>query len=295
MNLQFLLYKLEDGIATITFNRPDKLNAFTPTMADELIAVLDHIDEDDKVKAVVITGAGRAFCAGADLSSGKDTFNGEGNGESAVRAGNTLDYSDESVRDIGGLVTLRLYRCLKPIIAAINGPAVGVGITMTLAMDIRLASENAKIGFVFTRRGIAPEAASSFFLPRIVGISRALEWCFSGRIYPISEVMDSGLIRKVCSEQELLVEAYAIAREIVDNTAPVSVALTRQMLWRGLDMNHPMDAHKLDSRAILSRGRSSDAAEGVVSFIEKRPPEFKNQVSKDMPDFYPWWDEPKYF
>jgi enoyl-CoA hydratase/carnithine racemase len=294
MNFQYLLYKLEDGIATIIINRPDKLNAFTPAMADDLIAVLDHIDEDDNVKAVVITGAGRAFCAGADLSSGKDTFNGEGGGESAVRAGDTLDYSDESVRDIGGLVTLRLYRCLKPIIAAINGPAVGVGITMTLAMDIRLASENAKVGFVFARRGIAPEAASSFFLPRIVGISRALEWCFSGSVYPISEIKDSGLIRKVCSEQELLPEAYAIAREIVDNTAPVSVALIRQMLWRGLDMNHPMDAHKLDSRAILSRGRSSDAAEGVVSFIEKRPPEFKNQVSKDMPDFYPWWDEPKY-
>lgn len=294
MNFQYLLYKLEDGIATIIINRPDKLNAFTPAMADDLIAVLDHIDEDDNVKAVVITGAGRAFCAGADLSSGKDTFNGEGGGESAVRAGDTLDYSDESVRDIGGLVTLRLYRCLKPIIAAINGPAVGVGITMTLAMDIRLASENAKVGFVFARRGIAPEAASSFFLPRIVGISRALEWCFSGSVYPISEIKDSGLIRKVCSEQELLPEAYAIAREIVDNTAPVSVALIRQMLWRGLDMNHPMDAHKLDSRVILSRGRSSDAAEGVVSFIEKRPPEFKNQVSKDMPDFYPWWDEPKY-
>ena len=285
MSYSTILYEVEDSILTITLNRPEALNAFNNEMLFELIDACDKADADDDVKAIIITGAGRGFCAGADLSGG----------------GNAFDYDSREdkenglSRDGGGRLTLRLYELNKPIIAAINGPAVGVGITMTLAMDIRLASENAKIGFVFTRRGIAPEAASSFFLPRIVGISRALEWCFSGRIYPISEVMDSGLIRKVCSEQELLVEAYAIAREIVDNTAPVSVALTRQMLWRGLDMNHPMDAHKLDSRVILSRGRSSDAAEGVVSFIEKRPPEFKNQVSKDMPDFYPWWDEPKYF
>ena len=294
MNFQYLLYKLEDGIATITINRPDKLNAFTPAMADDLISVIDHIDADDDVKAVVITGAGRAFCAGADLSSGKDTFNGEGDGESAVRAGDTVDYSGESVRDIGGLVTLRLYRCLKPIIAAINGAAVGVGITLTLAMDIRLGSQQCKAGFVFARRGIVPEAASSYFLPRIAGISRALAWCYSGRLIDATELREAGLLSEIVPAEQLLDRAREIAREIVDNAAPVSVALTRQILWQGLEMNHPMEAHQLDSRLVAARGDSADAREGVASFLAKRPPQFSDRVSQDMPGDYPWRDEPTY-
>ena len=270
-----------DGVLTITLSRPERLNAFTAQMAEELIAAFDAADGDDGVRAIVVTGEGRAFCAGADLGEGAATFDYEARGE-----------ADEATRDTGGRVSLRIFQCLKPVIAAINGPAVGVGITMTLPMDVRLASTKAKIGFVFARRGIVPEAASSWFLPRVVGISRALEWCLSGRLMDAQEALDGGLVRSLHAPDDLLPAAYALAREIADNTAPVSIALTRQMLWRGLGETHPMEAHRLDSRLVTARGRAADAAEGVSSFLEKRPPVYPDRVSLDLPSDYPWFQEP---
>ena len=284
-----------DGIATITLSRPDKLNAFTGTMMAELIAAFDATDADDAVRAVIVTGDGRAFCAGADLSAGAATFDYEALGSaSPMRADGTTDYGHDAVRDGGGRVTLRIFASLKPVIAAINGPAVGIGATMLLPMDIRIAADTARFGFVFARRGIVPEAASSWFLPRVVGIARALEWCFSGRVFDAAEALSGGLVSRVVPAADLLAEATRVAREIADNAAPVSVALTRQMLWRMLGAASPMDAHRLDSRAIWSRGRSADAKEGVTSFIAKRPPAFPDTVADGMPDFYPWWEEPEY-
>lgn len=294
-----ILYAVEEGIATITLNRPEKLNAFTATMMTELIAAFDAADADDEVRAVVVTGAGRAFCAGADLSQGAATFDYDKRddnprGASPVRDDGSIDYSHDAVRDGGGRVTLRIFESLKPVIGAINGPAVGIGVTMQLAMDIRIASEEARFGFVFARRGIVPEAASSWFLPRIVGIAQALEWCFSGRVFPAAEALAGGLVSHVVPADELLDTAYALADEIAANTAPVSVAMTRQMMWRMLGAASPMDAHRIDSRAIYSRGRSGDAKEGVMSFIEKRPAAFPDKVSDAMPDFFPWWEEQRY-
>ena len=284
-----------DGIATITLSRPDKLNAFTGTMMTELIAAFDATDADDAVRAVIVTGDGRAFCAGADLSAGAATFDYEALGSaSPMRADGTTDYGHDAVRDGGGRVTLRIFASLKPVIAAINGPAVGIGATMLLPMDIRIAADTARFGFVFARRGIVPEAASSWFLPRVVGIAQALEWCFSGRVFDAAEALSGGLVSRVVPAADLLAEATRIAREIADNAAPVSVALTRQMLWRMLGAASPMDAHRLDSRAIWSRGRSADAREGVTSFIAKRPPAFPDTVADGMPDFYPWWEEAEY-
>jgi enoyl-CoA hydratase/carnithine racemase len=299
MSYEQILYEIEAGILTITLNRPEKLNAFTPVMMRELIDAFDKADADDAVRAIVVTGAGRAFCAGADLSAGAKAFDYAGrpdrqDGGSAVRADGSVDWSHPQVRDGGGQVTLRIHRCLKPVIAAVNGPAVGIGATMQLAMDIRMASEDARFGFVFTRRGIVPEAASSFFLPRIVGISRALEWCYSGRVFPAAEALEGGLVRSLHAPGELLPAARALAREFADGTAPVSVALVRQMMWRGLGMDDPMEAHKVDSRGIFARGRSRDVAEGVTSFLEKRPPVFPETVSADMPAYFPWWDEREY-
>ncbi|CAN5354293.1 crotonase/enoyl-CoA hydratase family protein [soil metagenome] len=291
MIYETLRYEIDDGVATITLNRPDKLNAFTVKMMEEMLDVLDRVDEDDDVRVAIVTGEGRAFCAGADLSEGADAFV---FGGEVVRPDGSLDYAVDAARDGGGRVTLRLYRSLKPIIAAINGPAVGIGATMTLAMDIRLASEAARIGFVFARRGIVPEAASSYFLPRIVGIGQALEWCFSGEVFGAQEALKGGLVRSVHAPEDLLPAARKIARGIADNTAPVSVALIRQMMWRGLGMTDPMDAHRLDSRGILSRGRSGDVAEGVTAFLEKRGAAFPDTVSRDMPDFFPWWEEASY-
>jgi len=292
-------YAVADGIATITLYRPDKLNAFTGTMMAELIAAFDAADADDAVRAVIVTGEGRAFCAGADLSAGAATFDYDNRadnprGASPVRADGSIDYSHDAVRDGGGRVTLRIFKSLKPVIAAINGPAVGIGATMLLAMDIRIAADTARFGFVFARRGIVPEACSSWFLPRIVGIAQALEWCFSGRVFPAAEALAGRLVSRVVPAADLIAEATRVAREIADNTAPVSIALTRQMMWRMLGAASPMDAHKIDSRAIYSRGRSSDAKEGVMSFIEKRPAAFPETVADGMPDFYPWWDEPHY-
>lgn len=281
-------YDVEDGIATITLHRPDKMNAFTNIMMGEMIAAFDAIDADDAVRAVIVTGHGdRAFCAGADLTPA--------DGKQVFASGDTVpDLSDSRVRDGGGMLTLRIYQCKKPVIGAINGAAVGIGVTMQLAMDIRLASETARFGFVFARRGIVPEAASSWFLPRLVGMQQALEWCYTGRIFDAQEALAGGLVRSVHPADQLLAEARKLAREIADNTAPVSIALTRQMLWRNAAMPHPMDAHRIDSRAIYRRSRSGDAKEGIASFLEKRPPAYPDKVSADMPDFFPWWEEPVY-
>jgi enoyl-CoA hydratase/carnithine racemase len=255
-------------------------------MMRELIDAFDRVDADDDVRVVIVTGAGRGFCAGADLSSGGDTF---------AAGGSDVTTSVPGVpRDGGGLVTLRIFECTKPVIGAINGPAVGVGITMTLPMDIRLASENAKIGFVFARRGIVPEACSSWFLPRLVGISQAAEWCYTGRVMTAAEAHAGGLVRSVHAPDDLLPAARAIAAEIAENTAPVSVALTRQMLWRMLGADHPMEAHRVDSRGIAERGRSADSREGVVSFLEKRPPVFPVKVSDGLPAIFPDWESPKF-
>ena len=293
-----LLCTLADQVLTLTLNRPDKLNAFNRVMMDELIRAFDHADADDGVRVVIVTGAGRAFCAGADLSQGAKTFDyaarGDRPGVGAATQGGDVDWSDESVRDGGGRVALRIFNSLKPVIAAINGPAVGIGATMLLPMDIRLASEGARFGFVFNRRGITPEACSSFFLPRIVGISRALEWTYSGRVFDVAEALAGGLVRQVLPGDQLLPAAQAIARDIVLNAAPVSIALTRQMMWRMLGASHPMEAHRVDSRAIFSRGASPDAREGVMAFLEKRPAQFTGRVSADMPPWFPWWDEPGY-
>jgi enoyl-CoA hydratase/carnithine racemase len=286
-----LLYSLSDGIATVTLNRPERMNCATLGMMKDLLKVIDRTDADDEVKAVVVTGAGdRAFCAGADLSSASTA---------------TFDYAARSdqgerpvvngiYRDTGGLVTLRIFDSLKPVIGAVNGVAVGFGATFLLAMDIRVASTTARFGYPFVRRGIVPEAAAAWFLPRIVGISTALEWSYSGRLFPAAEALERRLVRSLHEPQELLPAAYAIAREIADNASPVSIALTRQMMWRMLGASHPMEAHKIDSRAVQERGRSTDGKEGIVAFMEKRSPIFSGRVSRDLPCFFPWWTNPEF-
>jgi len=295
MAYQTIKYDVADQILTITLNRPDKLNAFNATMMTELIAAFDQADADDNVRAIIVTGEGRAFCAGADLSSGADTFDRDAKRGPVKRtASGDVDYSDPNIRDGGGQVTLRIFKCLKPVIAAVNGPAVGIGVTMQLPMDIRIASDNARFGFVFSQRGIVPEAASSWFLPRLVGISQALEWCYSGRVFPAQEALAGRLVSKVVPPDQLLPTAREIARSFIEKTAPVSVALIRQMMWRMLGADDPMEAHKVDSRGIYARGRSDDVKEGVMSFLEKRPAQFKNKVSTDMPSYFPWWDEREY-
>ena len=292
MEFKTIVYKKENQILTITLNRPERLNAFTGQMMDDLITAFDKAGKDDDIRVVVVTGAGRGFCAGADLGAGADTFNRDvrDNKDQRPIKGKNLEW----LRDGGGRTTLAIYECPKPIIAAINGPAVGVGVTMTLPMDIRLASDKARFGLVFARRGLVPEAASSWFLPRIVGISKALEWTYSGKVFSPEEALSGGLIRSVHSSEELLEEAYKISNEIIENTSAVSVALTRQMLWKMLGADHPMEAHKVDSRAIYALGKGEDAKEGVNSFLEKRTPEFPNKVSEDMPEFFPWWKDRKF-
>ncbi len=295
MNFETIKYNVQDKVATVTLSRPDKLNAFTRQMMEELIEAVDEIDRDDDVRAVIVTGDGRAFCAGADLSEGANTFDYEARSDrvSAGR-GSEVDWSNENIRDGGGRVTLRIFNSTKPFIAAVNGPAVGIGATMQLPMDIRLASETARFGFVFSRRGIVPEAASSWFLPRIVGISQALEWTYSGRVFPAAEALSGGLVKEVLAPDNLLSRAQEIAREIADNTSAVSVALIRQMMWRMLGADHPMEAHRIDSRGIYAMGQSVDVKEGVTSFLEKRAPKFSMKPSSDMPSYYPWWEEPDY-
>jgi len=282
VSYQTIATEIRDRILTITLNRPDRLNAFNSTMLEELLGALDDADADDEVRAILFTGAGRGYCAGADLGRGGGTFDGGAEEEDAEH------------RDGGGLLTLRLFECKKPVIAAINGPAVGVGITMTLAMDIRIASDKARIGFVFARRGIVPEACSSWFLPRIVGISRAMEWVATGRIFSAQEALEGRLVSRVVSAEDLLPTARAIAAEIVENTSAVSVCLARHLLWKMLGADHPMEAHKLDSKAIRWMGRSPDAYEGVSSFLEKRQPSFRMSASGDLPEFFPWWEERRF-
>lgn len=297
---QTLHCAVHEQVLTITLNRPERLNAFNREMMEELIRAFDQADADDQVRAVIVTGAGRAFCAGADLSEGAKTFDyaaraGHRPGAAAAVADDGLvDWSHEAVRDGGGRVSLRIFGSLKPVIAAINGPAVGIGATMLLPMDVRLASESARMGFVFTRRGIVPEACSSWFLPRLVGVSRALEWTLSGRVFAASEALEGGLVRAVLPPEQLLPAARALAREIAEHAAPVSAALTRQMMWRMLGEAHPMMAHRVDSRAIFARGRSADAREGVTAFLEKRPAHFTDRVSDAMPPWFPWWQDPRY-
>ena len=279
---------IADKIATITLNRPEKMNAYTRTMGQEIMAAMDQIDADDDVRAVIFTGSGdRAFCAGADLTP-------EGGGHVFSDPTEVEDLSDPKVRDGGGLLTLRLFESKKPLISACNGVAVGVGATMQLAMDMRLAADTARYGFVFARRGIVPEAASSWFLPKIVGISQALEWCYSGRVFDAEEAKAGGLIRSIHGPADLMPAARGLAQEIADNTSAVSVAMTRAMMYRLSTADHPMEAHKIDSRAIYRLSRGKDAKEGIASFLEKRAPEYPAKVSEDMPDFYPWWDEAEY-
>ena len=286
MEFQDILYDVSEGIATITLNRPDKLNAFTGRMMQEIISALDITDADDNVKVVIFTGAGRAYCAGADLSSGGDTF---------AKGGSDVQTQQGVPRDGGGLVSLRIFNSQKPVIGVINGPAVGVGVTMTLPMDFRLASDTAKFGFVFAKRGIVPEACSSYFLPRLVGISQATEWVYTGRVFGADEALSGGLVRSVHTGDDLMKTAQEIAREIADNTAPVSVAMSRRMLWQMLGASHPMEAHRADSRGIMERGRSADSKEGVVSFLEKRPAVYPDKVSDGLPDIFPQWQEPEFF
>jgi enoyl-CoA hydratase/carnithine racemase len=282
MDFETIRYEVADRVLTITLNRPDRLNAWTPQMQAELIQAVDQADADDDVRAIVFTGAGRGYCAGADLQGGGSTFDWR-----------ERETGDAGVpRDGGGTFTLRLFDCTKPCIAAINGPAVGVGITMTLAMDVRLAADDAKVGFVFARRGIVPEAASSWFLPRIVGIAQAMEWVATGRVFSAEEALAGGLVRSLHAKDELLDAAYSLAREIADNSAPVSVALGRRMLWTMLGAEHPMEAHRADSRAMFSRGQSGDAREGVTAFLEKRPAQFPDRVSDGLPDILPGREAP---
>lgn len=282
--------EVADRVLTITLDRPDRLNAFTVAMQRELCAAFDAADADPEVRAIVITGRGRGFCAGADLESGGDSFNIDA-GSSATGSG---DSERRPHRDEGGLLTLRIFRCTKPVIGAINGPAVGVGATMTLPMDIRLASETARFGFVFARRGLVPEAASSWFLPRVVGINTALEWTMTGRVFDAQEARDRGLVRSVHAPDDLLPAAYELAAEIAANTSAVSVTMTRQMLWRMLGAPDPMSAHIVDSNAIAKLGRSADVREGVMSFLEKRPPQFTDQVPEDVPTPWPFWKESEF-
>ena len=285
MDYTEIAYEVDEQIATITLDRPERMNAFTPTMQHEMIDAFDRVDVDDDVRVVIVTGRGRAFCAGADLGGGGATFD-------AVRqSGRELR---DAPRDGGGQVTLRIYECTKPVIAAMNGSAVGIGVTMTLPMDIRVLADSAKVGFVFAGRGIVPEACSSWFLPRVVGINQALEWCLTARVFPAQEALAGGLVRSLHPADEVVLVARALAREIAANAAPVSAALTRQMMWRMLGADHPMEAHKIDSRGVFATGQLADAREGITAFFEKRPAQWTLKPSEDLPDFYPWWDERPY-
>ena len=281
MDYEAIIYEVEDNILTITLNRPERLNAFNGQMSSEIHNALDRADADDDVKAIIFTGAGRGFCAGADLSSGNETFDYESDGRGIHPDG-------------GGVLTLRLFECLKPVISACNGPAVGVGATMQCAMDIRMASDKARYGFVFSKRGIVPEACSSWFLPRCVGINTALEWAYSGRIFDAQEALEKRFVRSVHKENDLMPAARDLAHEFAEQTSSISVTMIRHMMWKMLGADHPMEAHKLDSRGVYFTGKSEDAREGVQSFLEKRPAKFPGKVSTDMPEFFPWWEERKF-
>ena len=291
MDFQEIRYEVDDHVATVTLDRPERLNAYTRVMHEELIQAFDLTDADDEVRAVIVTGAGRGFCAGADLERGGETFDWR---ERQARGEMAQDSGGDVPRDGGGILTLRIFRSTKPVIAAINGPAVGVGITMTLPMDVRLAVEGAKIGFVFARRGIVPEACSSWFLPRVVGISQAMEWVATGRVFTAEEALAGRLVRSVHAADELLPAARSLAAEIAENAAPVSVAVARRLMWTMLGASHPMEAHRADSRAMFARGQSEDAREGIAAFLEKRAAEFPDRVSAGLPDILPEWQEPEF-
>lgn len=294
---QTILTDISDGIFTITLNRPDKMNAFTERMMHEMISAFDEADADDAVRAVIVTGHGdRAFCAGADLSSGAETFDYDKrlDRDSPQREDGSVDWKHRGARDGGGQLVLRIFNCRKPVIGAINGAAVGIGATMTLPMDFRLAADHARFGFVFARRGIVPEAASSWFLPRLVGISQALKWCYKGDVFGAEEARAGGLVQAIHKAEDLVDAARTLATELTAESAPVSVAMTRQMLWRMLGADHPIEAHRMDSRAIWYRGRQDDAQEGILSFLEKRPANYPNKVSSDMPDLHQWFDDPEF-
>jgi enoyl-CoA hydratase/carnithine racemase len=286
-----IAYEVADRVATITLDRPDRLNAFTVTMQHELCDALDVVDADPDVRVVVVTGRGRGFCAGADLGAGGATFDHD---SGAAADSGVVREADGRHRDEGGLVALRFFECTKLVIGAINGPAVGVGVTMTLPFDVRLASSSAKFGFVFARRGLVPEACSSWFLPRVVGIGRAMEWCATGGVFGPDEALDAGLVRSVHEPEALLPTAYELAGEVAANTSAVSVTLTRALLWRMLGESHPMAAHRVDSALIDAVGRGADVREGVLSFLEKRAPDFPDRVPADLPPAYPWWDDPDF-
>ncbi|MBT3624506.1 MAG: crotonase/enoyl-CoA hydratase family protein [Gammaproteobacteria bacterium] len=281
MDYEAIIYEVQDNILTITLNRPERLNAFNGQMSSEVHNALDRADADDNVKAIIFTGAGRGFCAGADLSSGSETFDYESDGRGIHPDG-------------GGVLTLRLFECLKPVISACNGPAVGVGATMQCAMDIRMASDKARYGFVFSKRGIVPEACSSWFLPRCVGINTALEWAYSGRIFDAREALEKRFVRSVHKENDLMPAARDLAHEFAEQTSSISITMIRHMMWKMLGADHPMEAHKIDSRGVYFTGKSEDAHEGVQSFLEKRPAEFSGKVSTDMPEFFPWWEQRKF-
>ncbi len=298
-------YEVDDGVALLTLDRPDQLNAFTTRMCFEMLDALDRVDADPAVRALVVTGEGRAFCAGADLSAGAESFDPSSLPGAAAREAASSEAAEvagsaearrevDPRRDLGGVLTLRFFDVTKPVIAAINGPAVGVGATMTLPMDLRLASEGARFGFVFAARGIVPEACSSWFLPRVVGIQRALEWCYTARVFPAAEALDAGLVRSLHRPDELVGAARDLAASIAASSAPVSVALTRQLMWKGLTVPHPMWAHRVDSPGVEHTGAGADAREGIAAFFQKRDPEWRQQVPGDLPDWFPWWDQPPF-
>lgn len=283
MAFDSILYEVEDSILTITLNRPDKLNAFTGGMLNDLIRAFDLADADDEIGAIIVTGAGRGFCAGADLSQGESTWEGHEERLAETKRG-----------DGGGELSRRIFRCLKPVIVAFNGPAVGVGLTFPLAADVRLAARNIKMGFVFAARGLVPEGCASWFLPRIVGISKALEWCFSARVFRSEEALEAGLVRSLHDPDELMPAARELAREFVEGSSRVSNTVLRHMLWRMLGASDPIEAHRIDTAGISALSTSPDAKEGINSFLEKRAPDFPGKVSSDLPDFFPWWEEPEF-
>ncbi len=283
-NLETVRTEVRESSLIIYLSREERMNAFTLTMQQEIVKVLDDAEEDDDIKAIIFTGDGKAYCAGADLSSGGDTFDN--------RKGR--ERTNDVVRDSGGLLTLRLFKCKKPLIAAVNGAAVGIGATMLLPMDTRICSDQARFGFVFAKRGIVPEAASSWFLPRLIGINKALELCYTGKVISAEEAKEIRLVSEILNQDKLIERALEIAKEFTAESSQISIALTRQMMWRMLGADDPMEAHKIDSRAVFELGQSGEAIEGVNSFLEKRPPSFPGKVSKDMPSFFPWWDEKEF-
>ena len=283
-NLETVRTEVRENSLIIYLSREERMNAFTLTMQQEIVKVLDDAEENDDIKAIIFTGDGKAYCAGADLSSGGDTFDNRKGREK----------TNDVVRDSGGLLTLRLFKCKKPLIAAVNGAAVGIGATMLLPMDTRICSDQARFGFVFAKRGIVPEAASSWFLPRLIGINKALELCYTGKVISAEEAKEIRLVSEILNQDKLIDRALEIAKEFTAESSQISIALTRQMMWRMLGADDPMEAHKIDSRAVFELGQSREAIEGVNSFLEKRPPSFPGKVSKDMPSFFPWWDEKEF-